>query len=191
MMQPVWHSRSYLPHVDGLSRQQFITFRLADSLPKSVLQRLAAELPDEDQDSERHTRIEEFLDSGHGSCLLRDHACAEIVEGALLHFANIRYRLIAWVVMPNHVHALIEPRSEHLLADILHAWKSFTANKINRLLGQDGPLWQREYWDRYIRDMEHLQSTFAYIHANPVAAGLVDDAQRWLFSSAHHIQTEA
>ena len=183
-MKPVWHSRGYLPHVDNLSRQQFITFRLADSLPKAVLDRLATEFPNEEQKSERHGRIEEFLDSGHGSCLLRDPRCAEIVEGALLHFADARYRLIAWVVMPNHVHVLIEPQAESRLADIVHAWKSFTAKQINILVGRTGSLWQREYWDRYIRDMEHLQSTIAYIHSNPVAAGLVGRTEDWRFSSA-------
>lgn len=147
------------------------------------------EFPNEDQDSERQARTEEFLDSGHGSCLLSDSACAAIVEDALLHFSEIRYRTIAWVVMPNHVHALIEPLPEHHLADIVHSWKSFTANRINRLVGRRGPLWQREYWDRYIRDMEHLQSTIAYIYANPVAARLVDVAEKWRFSSARHFTT--
>jgi REP element-mobilizing transposase RayT len=190
-MEPVWHSRGYLPHVDGLSRQQFITFLLADSLPNAALERIKLELPNEDQGSERHARIEAFLDVGHGSCVLRDPACGTIVEHALLHFAGIRYGLIAWVVMPNHVHALIEPQPGYVLADIVHGWKSFTANKINRLLGRPGRLWQREYWDRYIRDMEHLQSTIAYIHANPVAAGLVGTAERWPFSSARRARPKA
>jgi putative DNA methylase len=187
-MKPVWRSRGYLPHVDNLSRQQFVTFRLGDSLPRTVLEQLAAEFPNEDQDSERHARIEAFLDSGHGTCLLRDPRCAEIVENALLHFADVRYRLIAWVVMPNHVHLLIEPLLEQRLADLVHAWKSFTAKEINRLLGRTGSLWQREYWDRYIRDMEHLQSTIAYIHTNPVAAGLVVQVAHWRFSSARRFR---
>jgi putative DNA methylase len=190
-MQPVWKSRGYLPHCDGLSPQQFITFRLGDSLPVTVLKRLAMECPGDEQDPERRARVEGFLDAGHGSCLLRDPECARMVEQAMLHFDDDRYRLIAWVVMPNHVHALIEPLGDQRLADIVHSWKSFTANRINRLLGRQASLWQREYWDRYIRDMVHLQSTIAYIHANPVAAKLVCQANEWPFSSARFFQPSA
>ncbi len=146
------------------------------------------DMPDDDQKSERRARINTFLDAGYGSCLLRDPDCARIVEDNLLHFDGDRYRLIAWVVMPNHVHALIEPLPDHCLADIAHSWKSYTATRINRLLKRQGALWQREYWDRYIRDMPHLQNTISYIHTNPVTAGLVGDTTAWMFSSARRMR---
>jgi REP element-mobilizing transposase RayT len=183
-MDPTWRSRGYLPHCDGLSRQQFITYRLADSLPQAVLQRLDAECPGTDQDPERRARIEAYLDTGHGSCVLRNTACAAVVEDNLLHFDGERYRLIAWVVMPNHVHALIDLPPGTSLDAVVHSWKSYTAKHINRLIDGTGTLWQREYWDRYIRDMEHLQKTIAYIDHNPVAAGLVRSPMDWRFGSA-------
>src|SRR5688572_13135021 len=104
-----WHSRGYLPHFDDPGCIQGITFRLGDSLPQSVLDQWAVELKDlaaEERDIERQKRIAEYLDAGHGECLLRDNRVAEIVENALLFFDAQRYRLLAWCVMPNHVHAL-------------------------------------------------------------------------------------
>jgi REP element-mobilizing transposase RayT len=86
--------------------------------------------------------------------------------------------------MPNHVHGLVETSTAYPLADVVHGWKSFTANGANRRLGRTGPFWQREYHDRYIRDSEHLRQAVEYIEQNPVKAGLVIQAGDWLFSSA-------
>jgi REP element-mobilizing transposase RayT len=99
---------------------------------------------------------------------------ADIVEEALLHGDGQSYRLLAWCVMPNHVHMLIDTREGIPLHDVLHSWKSFTAKAINRPLGPTGTVWMRDYFDRYIRDDRHLAAMVAYIHANPVKAGLVD-----------------
>ncbi len=94
------------------------------------------------------------------------------------------YRLLAWVIMPNHVHVLIDPMTK--LARIVQAWKSVSAHRILPLLGADRPrvLWQREYWDRFIRDERHCQQAMAYIHANPVTAGLVMNGAEWRWGSA-------
>jgi putative transposase len=183
-MQPTWHSRGYLPHCDGLSRQQFITYRLCDSLPATVVKRLDLECPGSDQDPERRARIDAFLDAGHGCCLLKHTNCARIVEDNLLHFDGVRYRLIAWVIMPNHVHVLVEIMNDSPVADLVHSWKSYSATRINRLMIRSGSLWQREYWDRYIRDEAHLHQVIAYIHDNPVTCGLSPTPQAWSFSSA-------
>ncbi len=179
--QKGWYSRGYLPHVDVPGLIQSITFRLADSLPHDVLDRLAGEKLD---DAERRKRIDAFLDAGHGECLLARPETAQIVEDALLHFDGERYRLIAWCVMPNHVHVLIETRAGHPLAEVIHSWKSFTAKEINKALGRSGEIWQREYFDRYIRDDRHLQAAVNYIEENPVKAKLVTSAEDWRFSSA-------
>jgi putative transposase len=175
-----WRSRGYLPHFDGELVQQVVSWHLADSLPVDVAERLAAAA----DDAETRTHYEAYLDAGHGSCALRDPVCADIVQDALLHFDGERYRLLAWVVMPNHVHVLAEPMSGHGLADIMHSWKRHTALLINRHLGQSGPLWRREYWDRYIRDELHYAAAVAYIEHNPVQAGLVATAADWPWSSA-------
>ncbi|HOV21018.1 hypothetical protein [Ottowia sp.] len=108
-----WHSRGYLPHLDHASLIQSITFRLADALPAQVIERLRL---GEADDAHFRQGLEDQLDAGHGECLLREPALAQTVENALLHFDGQRYRLLAWVVMPNHVHALIETQSGHALA---------------------------------------------------------------------------
>ncbi|RME89457.1 MAG: hypothetical protein D6766_14700, partial [Verrucomicrobia bacterium] len=137
-----------------------------------------------DRQIELRRRIEQYEDAGHGACWLRDPRIAGLVENALLHFDGQRYRLLAWCVMPNHVHVLIETRQGWPLADVVHSWKSFTASEANKLLGRSGPFWFREYHDRYIRNAEHYAQTVRYIEANPVKAGLVKLASEWPFGSA-------
>ena len=175
-----WRSRGYLPHFAGPGVQQVVSWHLADSLPADVAARLAASA----DEAEIRKRYEAYLDAGHGACCLRDPWCAAVVQDALLHFDAERYRLLAWVVMPNHVHVLVEPLRGHSLAAIMQSWKRHTALLINRRLGRTGALWRREYWDRYIRDARHYAAAVAYVENNPVQAGLVETAMAWPWSSA-------
>jgi len=131
-----------------------------------------------------HTLITRYEDEGHGACWLRDERIGQLVENALLHFDGQRYRLLAWCVMPNHVHTLIETREGWPLAGLLHSWKSYTANQANRRLSRDGEFWQREYHDRYIRNAEHYVQAVRYLEDNPVKARLVERASDWPFTSA-------
>lgn len=176
-----WHSRGYLPHCDTPGLLQTITFRLADSLPEDVLFRVLHEDGDE---INRLKQVEKYLDAGQGTCWLMQPAVADIVENALQHGDGQRYHLLAWCIMPNHVHVLIETNNGHPLSTVIQGWKSFTAKRINQLLGRTGTVWMRDYFDRYIRDDLHLAAVISYIHDNPVKAGLVDNAQDWLHSSA-------
>jgi REP element-mobilizing transposase RayT len=128
--------------------------------------------------------LERYLDQGYGACYLARLGIAQIVEEALLHFDGDRYRLLAWVVMPNHVHVVVEMFEAHPVAEIVHSWKSFTAHTANRVLGRRGPFWQIEYFDRTIRDESHLLAAIEYTHNNPVSAGLVDSPPEWRYSSA-------
>jgi putative DNA methylase len=142
-----------------------VTFRLADSLPAEMLEKLRRERSLR-SDAQRRDRAEAYLDAGHGQCYLRDPAVARMVEGSLLCLDGDRYRLLAWSIMPNHVHVLLELLPGHTLAKTLHSWKSCTAHAANRALGRSGAFWQREYWDRYIRDDEHFANAIRYIHGN-------------------------
>jgi len=144
-----WTSRGYLPHFDAGTLIQAITFRLADSLPKAVYDDLAATALN---DSDLRRRIEAMIDGGRGACALRDPAVAAIAQDALWHFDGERYRLMAWVIMPSHVHVLTEQIEGHLLADIVQSWKSFTAKAANKHIGRTGAFWAPEYFDRYVRD---------------------------------------
>jgi putative transposase len=172
-----WHSRGYLPHFDSPETVQFVTFRLADSLPNAVIEGLRLQ-------DEVLQRLDHELDTGLGECWLRRPEVASLVEGALLHFDKERYRLLAWCLMPNHVHAVIEMLHGHSLSDIVASWKSFTAKRANAQLGRSGSFWHADYFDRYMRDEGHLARTIEYAERNPVKAGLVEIASDWPWSSA-------
>jgi len=168
-----------------------MTFRLHDAVPDSVVQAWRRELswienlPASDpREVELRKRIARYEDAGHGACWLRDERIASLVENALLHFDAQRYRLIAWCVMPNHVHALIETFDVWPLAGIVHSWKSYTAHTANEILRRSGDFWFREYHDRFIRDDRHFVNALRYIEANPVKAGLVERKEDWRWSSA-------
>ena len=182
-----WHSRGYLPHFDGGSIPQSITFRLFDSLPQSVLDQWSHELSlqaEADREAELRTRIDAYLDKGYGSSYLRNNSVATIVQDALLFFDEQRYLLSAWLVMPNHVHVLTTPLPGHPLSKIMHSLKSFTSNEVNRILKRSGTLWMPDYHDRYIRNEKHFAAAVTYVENNPVKAGLCKRPSDWKFSSA-------
>ncbi len=182
-----WHSRGYLPHFDAAEITQTVTFRLADSLPQTVLERWKSELKEGSAtaiNSVLRRRIEHYLDQGYGSCALRDARIAAVVQQSLLHFDGERYRLSAWVVMPNHVHLLLTPGSACSLSQIMKHLKSYTSHEANKILGRTGQFWMEDYFDRYIRDSKHFANAIRYIENNPVKAGLCASASDWKFSSA-------
>jgi putative DNA methylase len=182
-----WHSRGYLPHFNGGGIPQTVTFRLADALPKAVLDRWENELatvPEARASVGRRRRIEHYLDSGAGQCWLSQPEIAETVENALLFFNGQRYELEAWVVMPNHVYTLFTPMAGHSFSEILHSWKSYTSNAANRLLGRSGEFWYPDYYDRFIRDEQHFVRAVEYIEMNPVVAGLCLRPEEWPYGSA-------
>ena len=186
-----WHTRGHLPHLDQPGAIQFVTFRLFDSVPVHVVREWKSELAftddmprDDPRVIELHRRVDRYTDTGHGACCLGDDRVAELVEQALLHFDGVRYRLLAWVIMPNHVHALIETFHGFPLDGVIHSWKSFTSKQANLILGRAGQFWMPDYFDRYIRNDEHLAATMSYIEQNPVQAGLVRSADEWRWGSA-------
>jgi REP element-mobilizing transposase RayT len=182
-----WYSRGYLPHYDSGSITQFVTCRLFDSLPQKILRRFRAELEAKnaaDIDREIMILIEKFLDSGYGECFLKERKIAEIIKNSLQKFDNERYKLTAWVIMPNHIHLLLKPLNGWELYKILQSFKSFTAQEANKKLNRNGKFWMREYFDRRIRDYDHFEKTFRYIENNPVKAGFCKKPGDWEFSSA-------
>jgi len=186
-----WRSRGYLPHFDQHRLVQSLTFRLHDAIPKAVVQSWKAELAwSEDLPAtdfrvvKLRTLTSRYEDAGHGACWLREERIATLVENALLHFDTQRYRLIAWCIMPNHVHGLVETAESWPLAKIVHFWKSYTSHEANRILGRAADFWFREYFDRFIRDDRHFAKAVDYIERNPVKAGLVSTREEWRWSSA-------
>jgi REP element-mobilizing transposase RayT len=182
-----WYSRGYLPHFDACEVIQSINFRLFDSLPEKALMKLKDECIG-NIDLEKHETLEKFLDSGCGCCFLRDPSIAQIVENSLLFFDGKRYRLSAWVIMPNHVHVMINMIEGFRLPDIVKSWKAFSAREANKVLGREGEFWQRDYFDRYIRDETHYNNLINYIQNNPVEAGFVEKPEDWPFGSARFLK---
>jgi REP element-mobilizing transposase RayT len=177
-----WHSRGYLPHFDSPEIVQHLVFRTADSLPAAVV----AALPKDAR--VRFQQLDEALDLGRGERLLGQAGPASIVETAMLHFDGKRYGLIAWSVMPNHVHALLAQKDRVPLGGVVHSWKSFTAHEINKISARHGQFWAPDYFDRFIRTEAHFHKTIDYIEQNAVKARLVVDAADWRFSSARRRQ---
>ena len=110
-----WSSRGYLPHYNAGNKYQMITYRLGDSLPSSVFEDLdskglnkEANLLNEQEAKARREFIELALDKSYGSCLLRDKELAQKQIEVWKYFDGERYDLVAYVVMPNHVHVLIQ-----------------------------------------------------------------------------------
>ena len=147
-------TRRNLPHWQQAGKTYFVTFRLADSIPATKLSQLEDERrvwlnanPEPWTAEQRQAyyerfsaKIDEWLDAGSGSCVLKDERAAKVVADALIHFDGERYDLGAWVVMPNHVHVVVTPRDGHYIGDILHSWKSFTAHKINETPRSNGAI---------------------------------------------------
>jgi REP element-mobilizing transposase RayT len=166
-----------LPHWRQEGATYFVTFRLWDSLPAPAVEQLAALRTSlmrrtESQESwvqadrEIYRMLKRFLDAGHGACFMRDARVKAIVAGALAFFDPDRYQLGEAAVLPNHVHALVRPLAPQSLEDILHSWKSFTANQINRVFGCSGHVWQEESYDRIVRDSTELVRVERYIRKN-------------------------
>ncbi len=213
-------TRRRLPHWYVPGASFFVTFRLAGSLPRSVLESLAhrKELllrqrrPAGMNVSDFRTQIhkvlfaeyDRLLDQHSEVCWLKEPEIAITVRQSLYHFNSQRYHLMAYCIMPNHVHVLFAPivaddydipsdaevigeRPDRLspLSSILHGWKSFTAHEANKILRRSGAFWQRESYDHWVRSDDELERVVEYVAANPVKASLADRPTDFRYSSAY------
>jgi putative transposase len=116
--------------------------------------------------------IERWLDAGEGSCVLRNSRGANIIGNALQHFQGIRCQHYTWVVMPNHVHLLFSLLTGEDLVDLMRSWKGYTSRRLNELLNRSGTVWQKDYFDRLVRNSEHFWNCARYIRNNRLKARL-------------------
>ena len=191
---------NHLPHLrqDGCS--YFVKLRLADSVPQGAVNQWRQErtrwlgtrnidphqpdwqtkfvqLPQEEQrvfERAFASKLFNELDMGRGKCQLREPPVREIVSGALEYFSGDRLLLGDYVIMPNHVHAIMTPADGFELEDILRSIKGWSAKQINQLLETTGEFWMKDSYDRLIRDEEELNRTRRYIAANPEKASLAE-----------------
>ena len=198
-----FHSRGALPHIKKEGASYFVTFRLAGTLPKNVLLQfkaereaiianaLAARRPLTWREQQElftwySTRVDKYLDSGYGECWLKRADLAEMVADAIRFHQGQRFILHAWVVMPNHVHAVLRPLRAWTLSEILKSWKGFSARKINARLKRVGKtFWQGESYDHVIRHENESHERCHYTHMNPVNAGLCKRPEDWKWSGMY------
>jgi type I restriction enzyme R subunit len=210
-MQSEFIRRRDLPHWDVDGAAYFVTTCLKASIPaKGVreITRFRDELQGRPQpvDMSRagweslrwkmnFARVEHWLDREAANRALEQSNLAEVVVNSMLYFAGQRYDLLAYVVMPSHMHWVFQPLPEwtrNLPADgpsarekIMYSLKRFIANACNRLLQRRGTFWQAESYDHWIRDADEMDRIIRYVENNPVKACLVDQPEDWPYSSAH------
>jgi type I restriction enzyme R subunit len=181
--------RRHLPHWKVEGGRYFVTVRCADSLPREAaecieeLYRYAKTIaPQPSQFAARQRRIfvslEKYLDAGMGACPLRRAEIAELLVEEFHALAEWEVDVPHFAIMPNHWHALVVPRdaSTRSLSAIMKRLKGRTGKRMREALGGRGPVWQGEWFDRWMRGDVEWEKTVAYIRDNPVRAGLV---QSW------------
>ncbi len=183
-IRPDWsklekRTSTYLPHWRISGATYAVTFRTKDSLPATVLKEYERQKSillegldcgkqlREEIRKLTETLLEPALHAAEAPRPLADATIAAMVVGALKHFDRDRYDLLAWSVMPNHIHVLLTPREGHELEKIIQSWKTHSATQANRMLGKSGTFWQEEYYDHIVRDGEDLKHQVDYILANP------------------------
>lgn len=191
-------SQRNLPHRDQNGALTFVTFRLGDSMPIEVVARWQEEIaealaqhglagksletvlnspgvPEKTKQFLRDHKAERWnfhLDACHGECLLRQPSNAAEVSKSILQFNAERYDVERFVVMPNHVHVLIQMRVGIELRKIFREIQRFSAREINRLMSRTGDLWQGEPFDHIVRSEAQFRHLQHYIFDNPQRAKL-------------------
>lgn len=185
----------------------FATFRLTDSLSPKILGELTSEesvllekaesgdfLSAEEADRWKAfylDRIDPALNAAHGTCILRDAKVADLVENAFRHFDGKKYHLLAWCVMPNHVHALFTPLADHDPADIVNSWKSLTGYAANKILGRQTEFWQKDVYEHGLTSEDEFKARLKQILHDPENAGLEDWKYRDVKGSVARKQSTA
>jgi putative transposase len=183
---PISMYQRNLPHWRQDGSTYFVTFRLEDALPQTVIKQLKElrriwELNNPEPRCQQtwetlareivvHT--ERSLDQGFGACHFRNAEFANVLAKSLVRFHGERYATNAYVIMPNHCHMVMQPFAGFELETILQGIKGFVAREINRALAQSKTVWQEESYDRIIRDLEHHYRVIQYIGRNPELAGI-------------------
>lgn len=180
-------SHRHLPHWEVEGGRYFITVRCADSLPQDAVLRLCElaeslrNIAPRSSQFAMHQReifrtLEKYLDSGHGSCPLGDANAAQIVRDEFVALADDwRITVPHFTIMPNHWHVMLVPErnAPPSLSAIMKRLKGRTARRLRAQVGGTGPVWQREWFDRWVRNDAEWAKCVAYIQNNPVKAGLV------------------
>jgi len=189
-----------LPHWRQEGVVYYTTIRLADSIPRAVVEDwlhdrrtwlathgITANMPEAERrrrylaipegvrrtfEREQKHRYFIELDRCHGACWLRRPQAAEAVAKAFRFYDGTRLHCGDFVVMPNHAHWLLIPFADEDLETILKSVKQYSSSQVNLLAGRTGRLWKKESFDHIVRSPEELDRIRTYIEQNPVKAGL-------------------
>jgi type I restriction enzyme R subunit len=189
-------TRRHLPHWRGSNALYWVTFHTADAIPQEKLRLWREELdrwlakhpkpwPEADfaeYDANFGERFEKWLDAGAGSCPLAPADAREAVRQCLLRFNGERVNVRHAVIMPNHVHALLEPLAGNELSALLKGMKGASARAVNKLTGEAGQFWFEESYDHIVRSAAQFWRLVRYIENNPEKARL-RETQYWLMSA--------
>ena len=186
--------RRKLPHIQPAKAVFFVTFNLKDSLPPHVVAELNENFADiknnllnspktkQQAYEDYNGQIDDMLDAGeYGHHWLKDPALAQIVANSLHFLDGKGFKLICYSIMSNHIH-FVAYNLRKPLYRIMHTLKSYTANECNKVLNRNGEFWQREYFDRVVRDRNDLDEKIKYTINNPVKAGLTNHWKEHLFT---------
>jgi putative DNA methylase len=165
-----------LPHWHPTDAAVFVTWRLHGTEARKPA---VIGLPP----GKAFAEFDSWLATAAGPAWLADTRVAKSVADTLQYgqHALRLYELLAWVIMPNHVHILIEPKVP--LGQIMKSLKGFSARKANEILGRRGSFWQDESYDHWARSRDERARIIDYIERNPVSAGFVTRPEDWHWSS--------
>ncbi len=154
----------HLPHIDLKNHYQFITFRTHDSVDGFLKKLTQQNLPN----SKQQLAIDQYLDQSNNGAYLNTDVLLLLFEFIKIK-DSLLYELIAFCIMPNHVHLLIKPLDT--LLKIMQKLKGGSAKLINEKLKRSGRFWAAQYYDKLIRDEKHFLLVYAYIKNNPLVLG--------------------
>jgi REP element-mobilizing transposase RayT len=174
--------RRKLPHIVPANTVFFITYRIAGSLPLSIINKYQIDKKTKEIPPKYFEIIEDYLDTQ--KAILTKKEIAKIIEESLWYYNDKYYKLIAFCIMPNHVHLLINTNNFPYknLFSIMKLIKGVSSNKINKRIGKKGQFWQHESYDRMVRDRNELGNIIDYILNNPVKAKLVNNWKEWNYT---------
>ncbi|WP_428356330.1 transposase [Methyloprofundus sp.] len=166
-------NKKTLNHYSQLNVYQFVTFRTHDSVDE-YLHRVN-QTPDLSI-SQKQMNIDSYCDRSNKGCYLKGDVIT-IIDSYLKQLDPEFYRLIAYSIMPNHLHLLFQQNQQ--LKEIMKRIKGGSALLVNKYLARHGKLWERDYFDKAIRDEIHFLLTYEYIKNNAIKAKLEDADQRF------------
>lgn len=188
IMKRHFHRRN-LPHLYYDEGIYFITYHQANSIPISKLRQMqqVSDMSAFDKFKRLFMRYDKLLAlDDYGVSYLSNENIANICRDTLQFPNGKDYSLIAYCIMPNHVHLVFELINRNKsISDIMKGVKGVSARRINKYLNRSGTFWQDESYDRLVRDDVELYFVIKYVLLNPVEANLVDDWQDWNYTFCH------